>query len=183
MRVERIRARVVWYHAHVAQLHIMVDAQERATSLWGDTTFRIRKNDGQLLWTSFSRNQCLLKETTWKKIMLSQKVLLGYCNMWLLQFTITEHCRSLSLLFLDENSRTQGEGEAISKLDSGFKSDLCRIKFYQHSPRAWRWRMSLMIAHHRHLRLGVKNGDIVGSPTATAAVETTTAEGLRCLFR
>ena len=40
-----------------------------------------------------------------------------------------------------------------------------------------------MIAHHRHLRLDVENGDIVGSPTATAAVETTTAEGLRCLFR
>ena len=96
MRLERIRARVVWYHAHVAQLHIMVDAQERATSLWGDTTFSMRKNDGQLLWTSFSRNKCLLKETTWKKIMLSQVVLLGYCNMWLLQFSITEYTSQIT---------------------------------------------------------------------------------------
>jgi len=63
-----------------------------------------------------------------------------YCN----SLSLNIRRRSLSLLFLDENSRTQGEGEAISKLDSGFKSDLCRIKFYQHSPRAWRWRMSLI---------------------------------------
>ena len=125
----------------------------RDTSLWRNTTFSIKNND-PLLWISFSRNQCLLKETTWKKIMLSQKVLLGnswVIAIWLLQFTITFCMKQLTWIncfFLDKKfSRSESQsrrGSSNIKIGSGFKSDLCRIKFDQPSPRAWRWRMCLI---------------------------------------
>ena len=125
----------------------------RDTSLWRNTTFSIKNND-PLLWISFSRNRCLLKETTWKKIMLSQKVLLGnswvYCNMIIAihNHFLYEAAHLDQLLFFDKKfSRSESQsrrGSSNIKIGSGFKSDLCRIKFDQPSPRAWRWRMCLI---------------------------------------
>ena len=74
--------------------------------------------------------------------------------IWLLQFTEYTSQITFTAFFWTKNSRTQGEGEAISKLDSGFKSDLCWIKFSKslEVENVFDLLALMMTAHRHHLK-------------------------------